>query len=114
MAAPPPSLLIHRLIDGDPINPGLESRFATKAAQSAVDLQESFLRRIARLFGIAQQPKAERIYRPFKLSHQLFESSQLSSAQPGDQPSLRTMLDRSRIELEPGEGGLVQCGHVSG
>src|SRR5713226_3203237 len=102
MAAPPPSLLIHRLIDGDPINPGLESRFAAKAAQSAVDLQKSFLRRIARLFGIAQQPKAERIHRPLKLRHQLFERSQLSSAQPGDQPGFGTMLDRSSIELDPG------------
>ena len=95
MPPPPPSLLIHRLVYGYAINPGLETGLGSKPAQAFVDFQESLLRRITRLFRIAQQSKAERVNGALEMSDQFFKRSQITSAQPCNQPYLRRLLKRS-------------------
>src|SRR5258708_21115016 len=48
------------LIDGDPMQPRRNLRFAAKAAQIPKRGHESLLRRIARLFFAAEHPKSQR------------------------------------------------------
>src|SRR5262249_50334061 len=49
-----------------------------------------------------------------KQRNQLFKCIKLVTAKSSKQPRLGGILQRSRVQLKPGEGGLLQCGHIPG
>ena len=55
VAAPPEAMPVASLIDGDPVNPGPKARLAPEPVNDGEDAHEHFLRKIQRLFAIAEQ-----------------------------------------------------------
>ena len=55
MAAAPEPVTVAGLIDGDPVNPGPKARLAPEPVNDGEDAHEHFLRKIQRLFAIAEQ-----------------------------------------------------------
>jgi len=100
MAPAPPSALIHCLVYGDAINPGLQSRFATKAAQPAIDLQKGFLGRVPRFFGVPQQSEAEGEHRTFELGDKLSQREGGESYQVYIPSLKKAEADRKAAELK--------------
>ena len=68
---PPPALAVARLVDGDPVDPGLERRLAAEIVDGAEDAEEDFLGEVEGLVAVAQQVQGELVNHPLVTGHEL-------------------------------------------
>src|SRR5206468_12716671 len=55
MAAPPEAMLVARLVDGDPVDPGAERRLSAEAMNGPEHAKEDFLGEVERFVPIAEE-----------------------------------------------------------